>query len=40
MTAFPRFTSIFRKATLLMQKEEYDATFGPELGKFGFDPSG
>ena len=30
---------LFPQATLLMQKEEYDAAFGPEPGKFGFDPS-
>lgn len=32
--------NLFPKATLLMQKEEYDAAFGPEPGKFGFDPTG
>lgn len=32
--------NLFPKATLLMQKEEYAAGFGPEPGKFGFDPSG
>jgi glyoxylase-like metal-dependent hydrolase (beta-lactamase superfamily II) len=30
----------FPHATLLMQKEEYDAGFGPEPGKYGFDPAG
>lgn len=28
------------KATLLIQEEEYDAAFGPEPGKYGFDPTG
>lgn len=32
--------SLFPKATLLMQKEEYEAAFGAEPGKFGFDPTG
>lgn len=32
-------TSLFPRATLLMQKEEYDAAFGPEPGKYGFDPT-
>jgi len=27
-------------ATLLMQAAEYDAAFGPEPGKYGFDPTG
>lgn len=31
---------LFPKATLLIQKEEYDAAFGPEPGKYGFDPAG
>jgi glyoxylase-like metal-dependent hydrolase (beta-lactamase superfamily II) len=31
-------SSLFTKATLLMQKEEYDAAFGPTPDKFGFDP--
>lgn len=31
--------SLFPRATLLMQKEEYDAAFGPEPGKYGFDPA-
>lgn len=30
---------LFPSATLLMQKEEYAAAFGPEPGKYGFDPS-
>ena len=30
--------NLFPKATLLMQKEEYDAAFGPTPEKFGFDP--
>lgn len=30
---------LFPRATLLMQKEEYAAAFGPEPGKYGFDPS-
>ena len=29
----------FPRATLLIQKEEYDAAFGPDAGKFGFDPA-
>lgn len=32
--------NLFPKATLLMQKEEYAAAFGPEPNKFGFDPTG
>lgn len=32
--------NLFPKATLLMQKEEYEAAFGAEPGKFGFDPTG
>lgn len=32
--------NLFPRATLLMQKEEYAAAFGPEPGKYGFDPSG
>ncbi|MBI3524232.1 MAG: N-acyl homoserine lactonase family protein [Betaproteobacteria bacterium] len=31
---------LFPQATLLMQKEEYAAAFGPEPGKYGFDPAG
>ena len=31
---------LFPSATLLMQKEEYAAAFGPEPSKYGFDPSG
>lgn len=31
--------SYFPKATVLMQKEERDAAFGPDAAKFGFDPS-
>ncbi|WP_394829382.1 N-acyl homoserine lactonase family protein [Pendulispora albinea] len=31
--------NLFPKATLLMQKEEYEAAFGPEPAKFGFDPT-
>lgn len=31
--------NLFPKATLLMQKEEYEAGFGPTPEKFGFDPS-
>jgi glyoxylase-like metal-dependent hydrolase (beta-lactamase superfamily II) len=30
--------NLFPKATLLMQKEEYEAGFGPTPEKFGFDP--
>jgi N-acyl homoserine lactone hydrolase len=30
--------NLFPKAMLLMQKEEYDAAFGPTPEKFGFDP--
>lgn len=30
---------LFPHATLLMQKEEYDAAFGPEPAKYGFDPT-
>ncbi|TCV85855.1 metallo-beta-lactamase superfamily protein [Sulfurirhabdus autotrophica] len=30
---------LFPHATLLMQKEEYDAAFGPEPAKYGFDPA-
>lgn len=30
--------NLFPRATLLMQKEEYDAAFGSEPGKYGFDP--
>ena len=30
---------LFSGATLLMQKEEYAAAFGPEPGKYGFDPA-
>ena len=30
---------LFPRATLLMQKEEYAAAFGPEPSKYGFDPS-
>ncbi|MES2298935.1 MAG: N-acyl homoserine lactonase family protein [Pseudomonadota bacterium] len=29
---------LFPKSTLLMQKEEYDAAFGPDAAKFGNDP--
>lgn len=32
--------SLFPRATLLMQKEEYAAAFGAEPSKYGFDPSG
>lgn len=31
--------NLFPRSTLLMQKEEYAAAFGPEPGKYGFDPS-
>ncbi len=31
--------NLFPRATLLMQKEEYDAAFGSEPGKYGFDPA-
>lgn len=31
--------NLFPRATLLMQKEEYAAAFGPEPSKYGFDPS-
>lgn len=31
--------NLFPKATLLMQKEEYAAGFGPDAAKFGFDPN-
>ena len=31
-------TKLFPKATLLMQKEEYEAGFGPTPEKYGFDP--
>jgi len=31
--------NLFPRATLLTQKEEYDAAFGLEPGKFGFDPT-
>ena len=31
--------NLFPGATLLMQKEEYDAAFGPEPAKYGFDPA-
>jgi glyoxylase-like metal-dependent hydrolase (beta-lactamase superfamily II) len=30
---------LFPHATLLIQKEEYDAGFGPDASKFGFDPA-
>ncbi len=30
---------LFPRATLLIQKEEYEAAFGPEPGKYGFDPT-
>ena len=30
---------LFPRAMLLMQKEEYEAAFGPEPGKYGFDPA-
>ncbi len=30
---------LFPNATLLMQREEYEAAFGAEPGKFGFDPA-
>ena len=30
---------LFPRATLLIQKEEHDAAFGPDAGKFGFDPA-
>jgi len=30
---------LFPRATLLIQEEEYDAAFGPDAGKFGFDPA-
>jgi N-acyl homoserine lactone hydrolase len=30
---------LFPHATLLIQKEEYAAAFGPDAGKFGFDPA-
>jgi glyoxylase-like metal-dependent hydrolase (beta-lactamase superfamily II) len=30
--------NLFPAATLLIQKEEYEAAFGPEPEKFGFDP--
>jgi N-acyl homoserine lactone hydrolase len=30
--------NLFPKATLLMQKEEYETAFGPNPDKFGFDP--
>lgn len=32
--------NLFPKSTLLMQKEEYEAGFGADPSKFGFDPSG
>ena len=32
--------NLFPRATLLMQKEEYAAAFGPDPSKFGFDPAG
>lgn len=32
--------NLFPRATLLMQKEEYAAAFGPDPSKYGFDPSG
>ena len=31
--------SLFPRATLLLQKEEYAAAFGPDPGQYGFDPS-
>ncbi|WP_394826498.1 N-acyl homoserine lactonase family protein [Pendulispora albinea] len=31
--------NLFPRATLLMQKEEYEAAFGADPSKFGFDPS-
>ncbi len=31
--------NLFPNAKLLMQKEEYDAAFGPEPAKYGFDPT-
>ena len=31
---------LFPKARLWIQKEEYDAAFGADASKFGFDPSG
>jgi N-acyl homoserine lactone hydrolase len=31
--------ALFPKATLLIQRPEYDAAFGPTPQKFGFDPS-
>jgi len=30
---------LFPRATLLIQKEEHTAAFGPDAGKFGFDPA-
>ena len=30
---------LFPHATLLIQREEHDAAFGPDAGKFGFDPA-
>lgn len=30
---------LFPRATLLLQREEYDAAFGPDPGKYGLDPS-
>jgi len=30
---------MFPHATLLIQKEEYDAAFGPDASKYGFDPA-
>ena len=32
--------NLFPRATLLMQKEEYAAAFGPDPSKYGFDPAG
>ena len=31
--------ALFPRATLLIQKEEHDAAFGPDASKFGFDPA-
>lgn len=33
-------SALVPNATLLIQQPEYDAAFGPEPGKYGFDPTG
>ncbi len=31
--------NLFRRSVILMQKEEHDAAFGPETGKYQFEPA-